>query len=257
MSQRGTEQLKAGQTAGPPAFPEADPAKPGLGAALKANRKRLLMGVAALAVAGLGWWGFNYATTGRYLVSTDDAYVRADATTLAAKVSGYVARVLVDDNSYVRAGAVIARIDDGDYRLAVDAARDKVATQQATVARIGRQVGAPEQVAQRAEVPVEARVDGDPAVPGLEHLRGHGARMPRADRARHLARVDAVGADVVQQVELRVEQAGLDAGALARARAPLQRREHADRREQARGQIGRGDAGAHRLAAREALASES
>ncbi len=142
MSQRGTEQLKAGQTAGPPAFPEADPAKPGLGAALKANRKRLLMGVAALAVAGLGWWGFNYATTGRYLVSTDDAYVRADATTLAAKVSGYVARVLVDDNSYVRAGAVIARIDDGDYRLAVDAARDKVATQQATVARIGRQVEA-------------------------------------------------------------------------------------------------------------------
>ncbi len=122
---------------------KSDPAeKAGLGGILKNNRNRILMGVGALAVLGAGWFGVNYFTTGRYLVSTDDAYVRADATTLAAKVSGYVAQVAVADNAYVHAGDVIARIDDGDYRLAVDAARDKVATQEATVARIGRQVDA-------------------------------------------------------------------------------------------------------------------
>ncbi|HWK95125.1 MAG TPA: HlyD family secretion protein [Pseudolabrys sp.] len=142
MSQRSAEQLKAAQTEGPAVSANAETVRPGIGAALKANRKRLLVGVATLAVAGLGWWTVNYVTTGRYLVSTDDAYVRADATTLAAKVSGYVAQVAVDDNAYVRAGDVIARIDDGDYKLAVDAARDKVATQQATVARIGRQIDA-------------------------------------------------------------------------------------------------------------------
>src|SRR5262249_46402832 len=60
----------------------------------------------------------------------------------AAKVPGYVANVFVADNSFVHAGDVIATIDDGDYRLAVDSARQKVATQQATVERFGRQVDA-------------------------------------------------------------------------------------------------------------------
>ena len=81
-------------------------------------------------------------TVGRFLVSTDDAYVRADTTTLAAKVAGYVSAIEVGDNTLVHAGDVIARIDDGDYRLAADAARDRVATQQATIGRIGQQIAA-------------------------------------------------------------------------------------------------------------------
>jgi membrane fusion protein (multidrug efflux system) len=116
-------------------------------AGLKANRKRILQGIAAVVLIGAGWFGYDYLTVGRYIVSTDDAYVRADATTLAAKVSGYVAAIDVRDNTFVRAGDVIARIEDGDYRLALDSARDKVATQQATVERIGRQI-----VAQQAAV---------------------------------------------------------------------------------------------------------
>lgn len=151
MSRRGEAELKAAETTGPGAVAQAKLARPGVGAVLRANRKRVLMGVAALAVAGLGWFGVTYITTGRYLVSTDDAYVRADATTLAAKVSGYVAKVAVGDNEYVRAGDVIARIDDGDYRLAVEAARDKVATQQATVARFGRQVEAQQAMVTQAQ----------------------------------------------------------------------------------------------------------
>lgn len=163
MPQRSNVQIKASEhliavsedaeTSGPTAAdaPAAAAPKAGVGGVLKANRKRILIGVAALAVAGLGWWATNYVTTGRYLVSTDDAYVRADATTLAAKVSGYVAQVTVDDNAYVRAGDVIARVDDGDYKLAVEAARDKVATQQATVVRIGRQAQAQQAVVTQAE----------------------------------------------------------------------------------------------------------
>src|SRR5581483_2851639 len=56
------------------------------------------------------------------------------------KVPGYVASIEVKDNQFVRAGEVIARIDDGDYKLAADAARDKVATQRAAIDRIGRQI---------------------------------------------------------------------------------------------------------------------
>lgn len=142
MSRRGEAEMKAATAVDPSALPEPELGRRGLRSVLKANRQRVLMGVAALAVAGLGWWGVSYVTTGRYLVSTDDAYVRADTTTLAAKVSGYVAQVAVGDNEYVRAGDVIARIDDGDYRLALESAREKVATQEATVARFGRQIEA-------------------------------------------------------------------------------------------------------------------
>jgi membrane fusion protein (multidrug efflux system) len=124
--------------------PEAPPAslKTKITGALKANRKRVLMGAALALLAGVGWTSFNYVTAGRYMVSTDDAYVKADATTLAAKVAGYVSSIEVNDNTYVHTGDVIARIDDGDYKLAADAARDKMATQQATVERIGRQISA-------------------------------------------------------------------------------------------------------------------
>jgi membrane fusion protein (multidrug efflux system) len=109
----------------------------------KSKGKRILMGGAAAAVliAG-GWFGYQYATVGRFMVSTDDAYVRANNTTLGAKVSGYIAELPVEENTKVRAGDLIARIDDGDYRLAVDSARDKVATQEATIARFDRQIEA-------------------------------------------------------------------------------------------------------------------
>jgi membrane fusion protein, multidrug efflux system len=105
--------------------------------------KKGLIGLAvAIVLAAGGWYGEHWLTVGRFIVSTDDAYVHADATTLAAKVSGYVSTIEVADNAYVHAGEVIARIDDGDYRLAVDTARDKLATQHATVARIGKQIEA-------------------------------------------------------------------------------------------------------------------
>jgi membrane fusion protein (multidrug efflux system) len=113
----------------------------------RALRLSLVAAAAALALGGAGLYGYHWLTVGRFLVSTDDAYVRAHNTTLAAKVSGYLASIDIEDNALVHAGDVIARIDDGDYRLAVDSARDKVATQQASVARLGRQI-----VAQEANV---------------------------------------------------------------------------------------------------------
>ena len=58
------------------------------------RRNLLIAGVAAIAVAAAGWFGIHYATIGRFMISTDDAYVRADNTTLGAKVSGYVADIL-------------------------------------------------------------------------------------------------------------------------------------------------------------------
>jgi membrane fusion protein (multidrug efflux system) len=125
--------------------------------------KRTLIGAAlAVALLGGGYAGVRWWLDGRYIVSTDDAYVLAHNTTLASKISGYVERIPVADNARVKAGDVIATIDPGDYRLAVDAARDKVATQQATVDRIGRQIVAQgatidQAVAQSASAQAEAK----------------------------------------------------------------------------------------------------
>ena len=111
-------------------------------------RRLALIGAAILLIGGAGGsYGYRWWTVGRFIESTDDAYVSAHNTTLAAKVAGYVATISVEDNSRVHAGDVIATIDDGDFVLAANAARDKVATQQATVDRIGQQI-----VAQQAAV---------------------------------------------------------------------------------------------------------
>lgn len=96
-------------------------------------RKVLLMGAAIVALGGASWYGYDYWTVGQYLVSTDDAYVKADNTTIAPKVSGYLDRVLVADNEHVKAGQVLARIDDRDFRVALDQARADVQAANATI----------------------------------------------------------------------------------------------------------------------------
>src|SRR3982074_1665342 len=110
---------------GPPADSPSDkPQTP------PARRRKLAIIAVVLAIvaAGAGWFGYRWWTVGRFMVTTDDAYVRADNTTLAAKVSGYVANILVADNSYVHAGDVIAMLDDGDYRLGGATGPPKVVT---------------------------------------------------------------------------------------------------------------------------------
>ena len=124
--------------------PAAPPAKVagGPAAAKPGKRKFIMMGMfGLLALAAIGY-GVYFLMVGRFYVSTDDAYVRANNTTLGARVAGHVAAIIAADNSIVRTGDVIFKIDDGDYRIAVDAARARLATQQATIDRIGRQVSA-------------------------------------------------------------------------------------------------------------------
>lgn len=119
--------------------------------------KRALVGLALLVALGFGARaGYHWWTVGRFMVSTDDAYVQAEITVLAAKVSGYLTDVRVDNNQRVHAGDVIARIDDGDYRLALESARDKVATQRSTVARIGRQEEAAKAAIAQAGAQIES-----------------------------------------------------------------------------------------------------
>jgi membrane fusion protein (multidrug efflux system) len=94
----------------------------------------------AVGVAAAADFGYGYLTTGRYLESTDDAYVKADSTIIASKVSGYIAQVLVDDNQPVMAGQLLARIDDRDFKTALDSAHADVAASEAAVRNLDAQI---------------------------------------------------------------------------------------------------------------------
>jgi len=103
--------------------------------------KRTVLGLAlALGVVGVADFGHYYLTTGQYLETTDDAYVKADSTIVAPKVSGYLAEVLVADNEPVKAGQLLARIDDRDFRAALDQARADVAAADAAVRNLDAQI---------------------------------------------------------------------------------------------------------------------
>jgi membrane fusion protein (multidrug efflux system) len=113
----------------------------------------------AIILAALGFGGskaYDWFVNGRFLVTTDDAYVGADTAIITAKVAGHVALVAVADNASVHAGDLLVKIDDGDYQLAVESAKAKIATQEATIDRIGRQVEAQRAVIAQAGAQVEA-----------------------------------------------------------------------------------------------------
>ncbi len=128
-----------------PAAPEA----PAVSAA-PGKRKFVLIGIGLLLALAVASYGVHYVLIGRFHISTDDAYVRANNTTLGARVTGHIAAIFPGDNALVHTGEVIFKIDDGDYRIAVDAARTKIETQQATIDRIGRQIGAQESAVEQA-----------------------------------------------------------------------------------------------------------
>jgi membrane fusion protein (multidrug efflux system) len=220
--------------AAPAAAPAATAPKSG-------KRKLILMGVGTLLALAAASYGVHYVLVGRFYVSTDDAYVRANNTTLGARVSGHISAILPGDNALVRTGDVMFRIDDGDYRIAVDAARTKIATQQATIDRIGRQVTAQESAVEQAQANLasaeaglkRANLDYDrqqtlsskgfathATFEQSEAGRDQGAAGVKAAQASYDAARDNVEVTKAQQAEARAQLAELQTS-LAKAERDL------------------------------------
>jgi membrane fusion protein (multidrug efflux system) len=172
------------------------------------DRRTLIAAAAALAIMIAGGVGAHWWVSGRYMISTDDAYVGAHNTTLASKVSGYVASIPVSDNATVHKDDVIATIDDGDYQLAVDAARDKVATQKATVDRIGRQIVAQEANVEQAKAQM-ASAQAEVRKTQLEYDRQQALAVQRFASQQTLEQ--AIAARDQAAASIRSAQAGIDA----------------------------------------------
>jgi len=103
--------------------------------------KRLLIAAGApLLIAAAAGYGNYYWTTGRFLVSTDDAYVQAHSVLISPKVSGYLSEAPIDDNQSVKAGEVLARIDPRDYQTALAVARANVDAAQAAINNLEQRI---------------------------------------------------------------------------------------------------------------------
>ena len=127
---------------------------------LTPSRRTIKRAALALAVvlglAAAADFGHYYLTVGRYLETTDDAYVKADSTIIAPKVSGYIADVLVGDNEKVKAGQLLARIDDRDFRTALNQAKADVAASEAAVRNLNAQIELQQPLIQQQAAEVDA-----------------------------------------------------------------------------------------------------
>jgi membrane fusion protein (multidrug efflux system) len=130
-------------------------ARPGFALRNLNFRKLLLAGAALVVLSGAVNYGWDYWTVGQYLVSTDDAYVKADSTTVAPKISGYLREVLVGDNERVKASQVLARVDERDFRVALDQAKSDVAAANAAIASKQAQLEVQQAVIDAAKATVD------------------------------------------------------------------------------------------------------
>jgi membrane fusion protein (multidrug efflux system) len=140
-----------------PALPKADaPDAAGQAPAPRSRKKLILGGIAAVLLAAGAWFAYDYITVGRFIVSTDDAYVGADMAIIAPKIPANVAEVPIVENQAVKEGDVLVRLDDGDYRLALAQAEAKLATQRAAIATFDAQIRAAEATAAQARAQLDA-----------------------------------------------------------------------------------------------------
>lgn len=129
------------------------------------KRRPVLLAIAAVAaiagvVYGLHWW-----TTGRFIESTDDAYLKADGVVVAPKVAGYVTEVDVVANQQVKRGDPLVRLDQRQYQAVLDQSQATIDGREADIQRV--QADTLQQMAQLAQ----ARAQADVARINLAHAR--------------------------------------------------------------------------------------
>ncbi len=202
----------------------------------RAPHKRLLAAAASLLLgAGAAWYGTDWWTAGRFVESTDDAYVGGDVTSIAPHAAGFVTEIAVTDNQYVRAGQLLVRIDPRDYAAALDRAQAVVAARAAALASLRAQDVLQQSTIRQAAAELDAKA-AQAAFAHADAVRyATLARTPagsRQDAERTLAAdqtaqaaVLAAGAGLAaarQRLEVIAADTSAAEAALAQAQADLQ-----------------------------------
>ena len=121
------------------------------------STKRIALSlIAVAAIAGGAVGGHWYWTEGRFVEATDNAYVQGDISAISPQIDGYVADVLVGDNQLVKAGDVLVRIEDRDFKARLDQANAALQTAQANLDTIHTQIAYQQTRVAQAQAQLEA-----------------------------------------------------------------------------------------------------
>jgi membrane fusion protein (multidrug efflux system) len=171
--------------------------------------------------------------------STDDAYVQADFTMVAPQVPGVVRKVLVKDNQVVRAGDLLAVLDDRDWVEAMNAAKARVASAQASIVSLQARLIQQEATIRQAQAALAAddaslqlakenqvryrnlSVDGSGTVQALQQAEAQ-VSIQLAAREKNLAGVSAARQQMtILHADLENARAALDQARSAQSAAEL------------------------------------
>jgi membrane fusion protein (multidrug efflux system) len=191
-------------------------------------RRKVMLGLAgAFLLAGGGWYFLH--DTGH--VSTDNAYVSADSAQVTPQIAAAVVDVPVVNTQFVHKGDVLLRLDDSDFRLAVERAEAaylkarrqfqqssatsgslaaEVGARQADIGQAGAQLDAAQSAAAKAKADLDRR----------EHLAGNGFVSREELTSYRNAYVAAVSN--VRQAEAAIVQAQANRGAAQQSYAANQ-----------------------------------
>jgi membrane fusion protein, multidrug efflux system len=154
------------------------------------KRLGLIAAVLGIIIAG-AWYGYSWWTFGRFMESTDDAYVGGEVTTIASKVAGFIDTIAVTDNQAVKAGDLLVKLDDRDYRAQLARAEATVAAQEAALTN--------REAARRLQTAVVEQASAEIAAAAAEVTRTHydheRYRTLSADRFASIQRFEQADAD--------------------------------------------------------------
>lgn len=164
---------------------------------LRMKRRPMVIGAIVLLVLAGGGAGLHWWTVGRFQVSTDNAYVRADIVTVNPRIAGYITTVRVRDNQHVAEGEILATLDDRDYRSrllqaegAVAVATAQVRAQQAAIANLDAQSTRQQSVIAAAAADLRAH-QADLRQAAQAYRRERLLADQQASDAKHLEAADA------------------------------------------------------------------
>lgn len=187
----------------------ATPSLPASPAARPNNRARLIVLVTVLAIGGWMGWKWYWALSH---ISTDNAQVDSHIVPVLPRVGGFVAEVVVQEHQSVKAGDLLASIDDRDYRARLAQAEADLALAIAgagsaqQTGQAGAQVSAARANAAAARSTVEqALANADKAQKDLERMRDLVAQKMMSPQALDAAQAAARAA--LAQVEASKQSA--------------------------------------------------
>ena len=205
----------------PAARDAEDAARAAPAAAKRRSVKKPLIGAALLAALAFGAWeARDYWLVGRFMVTTDNAYVGAESAAIAPKLAAYVADVAVSANQSVKTGDLLVRLDSTDYQSALDQAEARLATQRATIDRFASQAAAADASVLQAQAQIAAATA---ETIRTQHAYDRAATLARSDFASK-ALLDGATADRDKAVAASAAAgAGLASAKAARGLADAQK----------------------------------